>query len=80
MARPKKPIEDRYATPPRMIGRVSEEDWKIILDGVEASGVSKTEWMTETLIKAAKLQIKKQGKLAREASLPASPENESNDP
>jgi hypothetical protein len=80
MARPKKAIEDKYATPARTLGRVSEADWQIILAGVEASGMNKTEWMTETLIKAAKLQIKKQDKLAREASLPTSPENDSNDP
>jgi hypothetical protein len=76
MARPKKPEGEKFSTPPRIIGRVQEEDWQIILDGVKASGKLKTQWMTETLLRAAKREIRKQGKPAK---LPV-PEKEHYDP
>lgn len=64
MARPRKPDGEKFVTPPRSIGRVLEEDWQIILEGVKASGKLKTQWMTETLIRAAKREIRKHGKQA----------------
>lgn len=67
MARPRKPESEKFSTPPRILGRVQEDDWQLILEGVKASGKLKTQWMTETLLRAAKREIRKHGK---QASMP----------
>jgi hypothetical protein len=51
--RPPKHPDDRYRTPARQIGRVSDDDWNTILRAVEATGQTKTEWATHVLLKAA---------------------------
>ena len=74
MGRPSKPLGTKYRTPARQIGRVSDDNWKIILAGANASGKNKTQWITETLTVAALLLVKKKGRLSRNDNPPVSQE------
>jgi len=61
IGRPPKKPEDRYATPARQIGRVSNEDWNTILRAVELTGQTKTEWAVSVLLKAARKVLRLRG-------------------
>jgi hypothetical protein len=82
MGRPPKPAAERFVTPSRIIGRVSNQDWKIILAGVAASGKNKTKWITATLIQAATtlLNQPEKDKPPCNGDLSASQELDSHDP
>ena len=46
-------------TPPRQLGRMSDEDYETICRAAELLGQSKTAFMAETLLRRAKLVIRK---------------------
>lgn len=52
--RPAKPPGERYKTPPRQLGRVSDADWQTLQHAAEASGKSFTDWAVTVLLRAAK--------------------------
>lgn len=54
MGRPPKPKGEKFQTPPRSLGRVSDEDWETIQAGARESGETFTKWATEVLLRAAK--------------------------
>lgn len=43
-------------TPPRQLGRVSEDDWQQLQDAAKASRKTFTEWAVAILLRAAKRQ------------------------
>ena len=55
--RPPKPAEERYMTPSRQLGRVSDEDWQVLQDAASKSGKSFTQWAVEILLRNAKRQL-----------------------
>lgn len=52
--RPAKPPGEKYETPGRRLGRVSDVDWDTLQRAAEASGKSFTEWAVAILLRAAK--------------------------
>lgn len=80
MGRPRKPLSDKYATPPRILGRVSDDKWKLILAGAAASGKNKTQWITETLILAARGLLYQNGEPPCNDGPPEPQELDSHDP
>jgi hypothetical protein len=59
MPRTKKSDCKSGATPARQIGRVNDANWQLILAAVERSGKNKTQWITDVLLKAAHVVLKK---------------------
>jgi len=54
--RPLKKPEEKVQAPPRMFGRVSDEDWDLVTGAAAAAGKSFTRWALDILIRAAKRQ------------------------
>lgn len=54
MARPKKDPKDKYETPARQLGRVSNEDWAELQAAAERAGLSFTKWALFHLLIAAR--------------------------
>lgn len=54
MGRPPKKPEDRYKTPARQLGRVSDSDWQELQQAAERSGKTFTAWAVEILLRAAR--------------------------
>ncbi|GDY10818.1 hypothetical protein LBMAG52_43060 [Planctomycetia bacterium] len=52
--RPAKPPGEKYATPARQLGRVSEEDWQTLQGAALSQGKSFTAWAVAVLLRAAK--------------------------
>jgi hypothetical protein len=65
IGRPPKDPADRYLTPARQIGRVSDDDWNTILRAVDATGQTKTEWAVSTLLRAARRVLQTKGNVAK---------------
>jgi uncharacterized protein (DUF1778 family) len=58
--RPPKPPGEKYKTPARQLGRVSDEDWALLQQAAAASGEeSFTAWAVAILIRNAKRQLNK---------------------
>lgn len=62
MARPPKKPGEKYSTPPRQIGRISDDVWAIIQAGQAASGLTMTDWATKVLRREAEKILEKSGK------------------
>ncbi len=62
MGRPRKQAEDRFKTPARQFGRVSDEDWEIIKAACEAAGMSLVAWGLPSLLKKAQRELKSKGR------------------
>ena len=52
--RPAKPPGEKYETPARQLGRVSDEDWQTLQGAALKSGKSFTAWVVAVLLRAAK--------------------------
>jgi hypothetical protein len=52
--RPAKPPGEKYETPGRRLGRVSDEEWETLQRAAESSGKNFTEWAVSILLRAAK--------------------------
>lgn len=57
--RPKKAIEEKYKTPARQLGRVSEEDWALLKAAADKRGEFFTTWAVAVLLRAAKRELEK---------------------
>jgi hypothetical protein len=58
MPRPPHPTRPFEPLPTRNIGRISSEDWEAYKAAAYASGKTLSEWIRETLTRAAKRQAK----------------------
>ena len=54
IGRPPKAEADKYRTPQRGLGRMSAEDWDAITQAAARSGKTKTAWMSDVLLRAAR--------------------------
>ena len=52
--RPAKPPGEKYATTPRQLGRVADDDWETLQGAAAESGKSFTAWAVAILLRAAK--------------------------
>lgn len=52
--RPPKPSSERYRTPQRQLGRVSDADWQDMQDAAAATGQPFSHWARGVLLRAAK--------------------------
>ncbi len=57
MSRPPKPEGEKYRTPQRQLGRVSDEDWEMLKAAAEKAGVPFTQWALPILLRNAKRQL-----------------------
>lgn len=55
--RPPKPNKERYRTPQRQLGRVSDEDWKMLKAAAEKRGETFSSWALAVLLRAAKREL-----------------------
>ncbi len=62
MGRPPKEAEDRFKTPARQFGRVSDEDWEVIKAACEAAGMSLVAWGLPSLLRKARRELKSKGR------------------
>lgn len=61
MARPQKEAKDKFMTPARQFGRISDSDWNLIKAACEAASQSMVEWALPTLLKKARREAKQRG-------------------
>lgn len=54
MGRPRKDEDDKFKTPARQFGRVSDSDWELIKEACELSGMSLVSWALPTLLAKAR--------------------------
>jgi len=54
IGRPAKAAGEKFATPARQLGRVSEEDWQTLQGAALSQGKSFTAWAVAVLLRAAK--------------------------
>jgi len=59
MARPKKQASEKYETPARQFGRVSESDWSEIKAACEAAGLSLVAWALPAMLAKARKERRK---------------------
>lgn len=52
--RPPKAEDEKYRTPARQLGRVSEEDWQTLQGAALSQGKSFTAWAVAVLLRASK--------------------------
>lgn len=52
--RPEKSPGDKYETPARQLGRVSDADWDALRAAAECAGKTFTQWAVAILLRAAK--------------------------
>lgn len=58
LGRPPKPPGEKWATPARQLGRVSDADWEVLQEAAAAKGQTFTAWAVAVLLAAAKRQKK----------------------
>jgi hypothetical protein len=58
MGRPRKETEDRFKTPARQFGRISDDDWNELKAAADAAGQSMVEWCLLTLLRKARREAK----------------------
>lgn len=58
VGRPPKPEGEKYLTPARQLGRVSDEDWQLLQDAAQKAGKPFTRWAVEILLRNARRQLK----------------------
>jgi uncharacterized protein (DUF1778 family) len=59
MSRPPKAQGEKYKTPQRQLGRVSDEDWETLKAAAAKRGETFTAWALAVLLRAAKRQLSK---------------------
>jgi hypothetical protein len=57
VGRPPKPEGEKFKTPQRQLGRVSEENWETLKAAAEKAGVPFTQWALAILLRNAKRQL-----------------------
>lgn len=58
--RPPSPRGAGNYLPPRQLGRVSDEDWQLIREACDVSGVGLVEWALPLLLKEARRMVKRE--------------------
>lgn len=61
MGRPPKEAEDRFKTPARQFGRISDHAWNELKAAAEAAGQSMVEWALPSLLRKARREEKQRG-------------------
>ncbi len=56
--RPPKPAGEKFSTPARQLGRVSDEDWQLLQKAAETAGKTFTQWALDILLRNARRQTK----------------------
>jgi hypothetical protein len=59
MGRPRKEAEDRFQTPARQFGRISDDDWNELKAAADAAGQSMVEWALPALLRKARREAKR---------------------
>lgn len=54
IGRPPKAVGEKFTTPARQLGRVSEQDWQTLQGAASKAGKSFTAWAVAVLLRAAK--------------------------
>jgi hypothetical protein len=57
MGRTPKPEGEKYKTPQRQLGRVSDEDWETLKAAAEKRGETFSAWALAVLLRAAKREL-----------------------
>lgn len=57
LGRPSKPECEKYKTPQRQLGRVSNEDWETLKAAAAKRGETFTAWALAVLLRAAKREL-----------------------
>ena len=57
--RPRKSDSEKFLTPARQLGRVTDEDWGLLQKAAEESGKTFTQWALEILVRNARRQTKR---------------------
>ena len=57
--RPRKPPGEKYLTPPRQIGRWTDEDWELVKSAAEKEGKTITDWAKAILLRNARRVLNK---------------------
>ena len=57
VGRPPKPESEKYKTPQRQLGRVSDEDWETLKAAAEKRGETFSAWAVSVLLRAARREL-----------------------
>ncbi|MEO2017348.1 MAG: hypothetical protein ABGZ53_23585 [Fuerstiella sp.] len=57
IGRPPKPPGEKYTTPQRQLGRVTDDDWNLLLTAAKEAGKPFTQWAVQILLRNARRQL-----------------------
>ncbi|MEO2017296.1 MAG: hypothetical protein ABGZ53_23310 [Fuerstiella sp.] len=57
IGRPPKPPGEKYTTPQRQLGRVTDDDWDLLLTAAREAGKPFTQWAVQILLRNARRQL-----------------------